>query len=177
METGLLILRIVLGGTMAAHGAQKMFGWFEGPGLQGVSGWLASMGLRPAKAQATTVGLAELGGGILLLLGLLTPLAAAAVAGVMFVAIATVHWSNGFFNTEGGFEFNLLITASALALAFTGPGRISLDRALGWDLAGNGWGVGALLLSLLGAGFVLALREPQFEQAEEQSSEDHAEAA
>ena len=83
---------------------------------------------------AAVNGLAEFGGGALLALGLLTPLGAAAVAGVMLVAIATVHWKNGFFNSNGGYEFNLLIVATAIALAFTGPGTISIDDLAGWTL-------------------------------------------
>jgi putative oxidoreductase len=106
MEAGLLLIRVVLGGIMAAHGSQKLFGWFGGPGLAGTEGWLESMGFKPARLHAVVVGLAEFGGGALLALGLLTPLGAAAIAGVMFVAIATVHWSNGFFNGSGGYEFN-----------------------------------------------------------------------
>lgn len=95
MEAGLLLIRVMLGGIMAAHGAQKLFGWFGGHGIPGTAGWLESMGLRPARLYAAVNGLAEFGGGALLVLGLLTPLGAAAVAGVMFVAITTVHWKNG----------------------------------------------------------------------------------
>ena len=91
MEAGFLLVRVVLGAIMAAHGAQKLFGWFGGPGLAGTGGWLGSMGFKPARLLAVVVGLAEFGGGALLALGLLTPLGAAAVAGVMFVAIPTVH--------------------------------------------------------------------------------------
>ena len=123
METGLLLIRVVLGGIMMAHGAQKLVGWFGGPGLAGTGGWLEAMGLRPGRMWAALNGLAEFGGGALLVLGLITPLGSAAVAGVMLVAIATVHWRNGFFNTNGGYEFNLLIVATALALAFTGRAR------------------------------------------------------
>jgi putative oxidoreductase len=169
MEAGLLLIRVVLGGTMAAHGAQKLFGWFSGHGLAGTGGWLESMGLKPARAYAAINGLAEFGGGVLLAIGLLTPLGAAAVAGVMFVAIATVHWSNGFFNSSGGYEFNLLIAASAIALAFTGPGEMSLDDVAGWTLAGLAWGFAALGISAAAAALVLALRKPQPSQAQEES--------
>ena len=93
------------------------------------------MGLRPGRRAALN-GLAEFAGGALLVLGLITPLGSAAVAGVMLVAIATVHWRNGFFNSNGGYEFNLLIVAAAIALAFTGPGTISIDDLAGWTLAG-----------------------------------------
>jgi putative oxidoreductase len=153
-------LRVVLGGLMAAHGAQKLFGWFGGPGLAGTESWLESIGLRPARVYAAVTGLAEFGGGALLILGLFTPVGAAAVVGVMFVAIATVHWRNGFFNPAGGYEFNLLIIAAALALAITGPGTISIDHLAGWTLAGPGWGLAALGASAVAAGSVLALRRP-----------------
>jgi putative oxidoreductase len=172
MEAGLLLIRVVLGAIMAAHGAQKLFGWFGGPGLAGTGGWLESMGLRPARLYAAVVGLAEFGGGALLALGLLTPLGAAAVAGVMLVAIAIVHWSNGFFNTSGGYEFNLLIAAVAIALAITGPGEISIDYLGGWTLAGPAWGLAALGISAAAAASVLAMRKPV--QAQEESHDSSA---
>ena len=156
METGLLLIRIVLGVVFAAHGAQKLFGWFGGFGIAGTGGWLASMGFRPARLHATVSGLSEFGGGLLLAFGLLTPLGAAAVAGVMIVAIATVHTPNGFFNSSGGYEFNLTLAVTALALAFTGPGRYSLDRALDLSVAGTEWGLAAIAASVVTAGSVLA---------------------
>jgi putative oxidoreductase len=172
METGLLIIRVVLGVVFVAHGTQKLFGWFGGFGIAGTGGWLASMGFRPARLHATVSGLSELGGGLLLAFGLLTPLGAAAVAGVMIVAIATVHLPNGFFNTPGGYEFNLTLAATALALAFTGPGRYSLDSAFQWSLAGTEWGLAAIAASVVTAGTVLVARTPvpaQFEAAQEES--------
>jgi putative oxidoreductase len=118
---------------------------------------------------AAITGLAEFGGGTLLILGLLMPLGAAAVVGVMFVAIAIVHWRNGFFNSTGGYEFNLLIIAVALALASTGPGTISIDHLAGWTLAGPGWGLAALGISAVAAGSVLAMRRPEPERAQEET--------
>jgi putative oxidoreductase len=175
MEAGLLLIRVVLGTIMVAHGAQKLFGWFGGHGLSGTGSGLESIGLRPGRVYAAVNGLAEFGGGALLVLGLLTPLGAAAVAGVMFVAIAIVHWRNGFFNMGGGYEFNLLIVATAIALAITGPGEISIDHLLGWTLAGPAWGLGALGISAVAAGSVLALRKPRPEQErDEKSDEVHA---
>jgi putative oxidoreductase len=172
METGFLLIRVVLGAIMAAHGAQKLFGWFGGPGLAGTEGWLESMGFKPARLHAVVVGLAEFGGGALLALGLLTPLGAAAVAGVMFVAIATVHWSNGFFNGSGGYEFNLLVAATAIALAITGPGEISIDRLAGWALSGPEWGLAALGVSAVIAGWVLVRRKRLSTLAQEASDEE-----
>lgn len=172
MEGGLLLIRVVLGGIMVAHGAQKLFGWFGGHGLSGTGSGLESMGLKPGRVYAAVNGLAEFGGGTLLVLGLLTPLGAAAVAGVMFVAIATVHWRNGFFNTRGGYEFNLLIVATAIAMAITGPGEISIDHLAGWTLSGPEWGLAALVISAAAAGSVLALRKPQPEQERDENSRD-----
>ena len=158
MEIGLLLVRLVVGGTLAAHGAQKLFGWFGGYGIAGTGGWLESLGFRPGKLQATVSGLSEFGGGLLLAAGLLTPLGGAAIAGVMIVAIASVHLDKGFFNGTGGYEFNLVLAVTALALAFTGPGRFSLDRALGLDLNGPVYGIAATVAAVLIGGFVLATR-------------------
>ena len=154
MSYGILFLRVVLGLIMAGHGAQKLFGWWGGPGLQGVNGWLTSMRFRGGWLPVLMLVTGEFAGGLLLVFGLGTPFAAAAVVGVMVVAIATTHWRNGFWNGAGGYEFNLLILTAAAALAATGPGRFSLDRAFGWadDLSGLWWGVGAL-----GAGALSAL--------------------
>ena len=176
METGLLLIRIVLGVVFAAHGAQKLFGWFGGFGIAGTGGWLASMGFRPARLHATVSGLSEFGGGLLLAFGLLTPLGAAAVAGVMIVAIATVHVPNGFFNSSGGYEFNLTLAVTALALAFTGPGRYSLDRALDLSLAGTDWGLAAIAASVVTAGSVLATRTKPA-TAEVEDAQEEAQAA
>lgn len=177
MEVGLLLIRVVFGAIMGVHGAQKLFGWFGGHGLAGTGGWLELMGLMPARLYAAVVGLAEFGGGALLVLGLLTPLGAAAVAGVMFAAIATVHWRNGFFNASGGYEFNLLIAVTAIALAITGPGEISFDHLAGWTLAGPEWGLAALAISAAAAASVLAMRKPQPEHAQEEKSGEEVSAA
>jgi putative oxidoreductase len=151
MSYGLLLIRIVLGGTMAAHGAQKLFGWFGGPGRAGTAGFFAGLELQPAGALALVAGLAEFCGGILLALGPATPFAALAIAAVMVTAVSTVHWKNGFFAGSGGYEFNLLIYAVAVGLAATGSGRFSLDAAGGWagNLSGLWWGVGVLGVSVL----------------------------
>lgn len=151
MELGLLIIRAVIGLTLAAHGAQKLFGWFGGPGLAGTGGFFESLGFRPGKLFATVSGLGEAGGGLALALGLLTPFAAAVIIGSMLVAIASVHLDKGFFVTGGGYEYNLILLAAAAALAFTGPGHLSLDAVAGLSLAGVKWGLIALGLGVLGA--------------------------
>src|SRR3979411_353419 len=122
---GLLILRLVIGLTLAAHGAQKLFGWFGGGGIAGTAPFLEQLGFRPARLHAALAGIAETAGGLLLAAGLLTPLAAAALIGVMVGAAWSVHWQKGFFLQGGGFEYTLVLAAGALAIAFTGPGAIS----------------------------------------------------
>jgi putative oxidoreductase len=158
VSLGILILRVVVGLTMAAHGAQKMFGWFQGPGLAGMSGMVQKMGFRSAKLLAALIAAAELGGGLLMTAGFLTPLGVAAVVGVMVGAIATVHWTNGFFVTKGGYEFNLLLIAASAAIVFAGPGRYSIDWLLGWPLFGAQWAFLSLAFGALVAGAVLASR-------------------
>lgn len=160
MDLGLLLLRLVVGAVMAAHGAQKLFGWFGGFGIEGTGGWLESMGFRPGALHARVVGLSEFVGGLLLVLGFFTPFAAAAVVGVMVAAIATMHWEKGFFNTSGGYEFNLTLIAASVALAMTGAGAYSLDNAFGLGFGGAAWGLAALALGGLGAALTLAMRKP-----------------
>jgi putative oxidoreductase len=143
---GLLLLRVVAGLTIAAHGTQKLFGWFGGGGLKGTAESFAGLGFRPAPLMALFAGVAETSG-VLFAFGFLTPLAALAMAVVMLNAIESVHWKNGFFAGKGGYEFNLLLLTAAVAVAATGPGRFSLDHAFGWDdnLSGLWWGVGVLV--------------------------------
>ena len=128
---GLLILRLVVGLVVAAHGAQKLFGWWGGPGMAGWTGAMTRMRMRPAVAWAWLSALAELGGGLLLALGFLSPLGSMAIAGSMLVAMALVHLPKGFWVTKGGYEFNLSLLAAVIALALTGPGALSLDAWFG----------------------------------------------
>lgn len=129
-DIALLLLRVVVGVVFIAHGAQKLFGAFDGPGIDAVAGSMAGLGMEPGMLFAVLAGVTEFGGGLLLLAGLLTPLAGVAVSGVMVVAIATVTGQNGFI-AMGGYEYNLVLIAAALALAIAGPGRFSLDHQLG----------------------------------------------
>jgi putative oxidoreductase len=150
MSFGLLLLRLVVGATMFSHGAQKLFGWFGGGGPQGTAGFMGQIGFRAPMLMALLAGLGETGG-IAFAAGFVTPLAALGIAVVMINAIALVHWSNGFFNGNGGIEFPLTLLTVAVAVAATGPGRYSVDHALGWDdnLSGAWWGVGVLGAALL----------------------------
>ena len=160
MDIGLLVLRLAVGLTMAAHGGQKLFGWFGGYGLAGTGGFMESLGFRPGKVHAGLAGVLELGGGLLIALGLLTPVGAAMLITVMVVAIATVHLPKGFFVSDGGFEYNLMIIASVAALAFTGAGAYSLDAVNGLELAGLVSGVAAVVAGLVLGGGALAARRP-----------------
>jgi putative oxidoreductase len=150
MKLGLTVLRVTVGATFFAHGAQKLFGWFGGYGLKATGDAFDSMGLKPGKRTALVAGASEAGGGALLAAGFLTPLGAAATIGVMSQAIRTVHWAKGFFVTEGGYEYNLALIASVTALADLGPGPLSLDRALGTERSGPLWALAALGAGLAG---------------------------
>ena len=130
-DLGLLILRLTLGTVFLAHGAQKAFGAFGGPGFTGATGFIGSLGFRPARFWATLAVGGELAAGLLFWLGLLTPLAGLLVLATMAVAIAKVHGPKGFFVQDGGFEYNLVLIITALAVTAIGPGAFSLDHVLG----------------------------------------------
>jgi putative oxidoreductase len=147
---GLLVLRLVLGLTFMGHGGQKLFGWFSGPGLSGTISMMQRLGARPARLWALAAALAEFGGGLLLALGLFSPLGSLGVIAAMLVAIIQVHWSKGFWNTKGGIEFPLINMAVALALALTGSGSYSLDAVLGTSFPEPATLLVGLALVLLG---------------------------
>jgi putative oxidoreductase len=150
VEIALLGLRLVVGLGFAAHGAQKLFGVFGGHGIEGTAGFFEQIGLRPGKLHAWAAGTAEFLGGLLIAVGLVTPFAAAALIAVMTAAVLTVHLRNGFFVSNNGYEYNLVLVAAVFALAGIGAGDWSLDNALGIDLAGTGWALGALGAGVLG---------------------------
>jgi putative oxidoreductase len=160
MNEGLLIVRVVVGLLMAAHGAQKAFGWFHGYGLRGTGGYMESLGFRPGRVFAAAAAYSELAGGLLLALGLLGPTGPALILSVMIVAAVTVHW-HGVFAQSNGVEVPLLYAAIAVGLAFTGPGRYSVDALLGLDvLTAPLIAIGALVAGIAGALGNLALRRP-----------------
>jgi putative oxidoreductase len=136
MGPGLLLLRLVVGGIFIGHGTQKLFGWFGGAGPEGTAGMVEGLGYRSARTMALLAGAAEAVGGLLLVLGLLTPFGCVAVIAMMTNAILAVHVRKGFWNTAGGVEFPLTLLAAAACLGFTGPGKISLDRAIGLIVKG-----------------------------------------
>jgi len=152
---------LVIGLTMAAHGAQKLFGWWGGPGMNGWTGAMNRMRIRPAVPWAWMSALAELLGGIGLAVGLLTPLPSLAIAGSMLVAIALVHWPKGFWVTKGGYEFNLSILAAIAAIALAGPGAYSLDSAFGIHAPEPVTLIVGTILVVAGVGVALGTRGPQ----------------
>ena len=131
MDAGLAIARIVLGALMAAHGAQKLFGWFGGHGLTAVAGMFESLGFRPGRPFAAAAAGSEIASGLLVAAGLLGPIGPALMLSVMIVAAVSVHWHNGVFAMTNGIEVPLLYGTGALALALTGLGAYSLDTVLG----------------------------------------------
>jgi putative oxidoreductase len=137
MNAAMLILRVTVGGLLAGHGAQKLFGWFGGPGPEGTARWLESVGLKPGERWAPIAGLSELGGGLLTALGLLHPLGPVAVLAVMSMAALTAHRGKPIWVTSGGAELPLTNIAAALMIAFAGPGRYSIDAMTGLRLPGS----------------------------------------
>jgi putative oxidoreductase len=156
MELGLLVLRLVVGLLFLGHGTQKLFGWYGGHGLAGTGQFFESMGFPSGKRQAFLAGFFEAGGGLLIALGLVTPVAAAALIAVMTVAIIRVHFAKGLWATEGGYEYNAVLIAAVFALSAVGAGEWSLDNALGISMHGAGWALGALGAGILGGLLPLA---------------------
>ncbi|MFL5822385.1 MAG: DoxX family protein [Solirubrobacteraceae bacterium] len=161
MKLGLMALRGVIGALFVGHGTQKLFGWFGGHGLEGTGKFFESIGLRPGKRHATAAGAAEAGGGALLALGLFTPAAAAALIGTMFTAIQKVHFKNGPWATDSGYEYNLALIAALIALADLGPGDLSLDRALGTEIKGPAVALAALAGGVAGAALMTRTAEEE----------------
>jgi putative oxidoreductase len=160
MQLGRVFLRVTVGSIFFEHGTQKLFGWFGGHGPDGTGQFFESIGLRPGRRNAIAAGAAEAGGGLMLGLGLATPLAAASLASVMLTALRTAVWREGFKTGEGGYEVLLLV--SALALAESGPGPWSLDALLGSERRGVGWAAAALAAAATGSmlGVALGKRQP-----------------
>jgi putative oxidoreductase len=159
MDQGLALARVVLGLLMAAHGSQKLFGWFGGYGLTAVSGFFEGLGFRPGRVFATAASVSEVASGLLVALGFLGPIGPALMLSVMIVAAVSVHWHNGLFAADNGIEVPLLYATGAVALALTGLGRYSFDALFGltplWTPAVT-WGV--LAVGAIGAAANLALR-------------------
>jgi putative oxidoreductase len=159
MSIGRLLLRLTIGGTFFVHGTQKLFGWFGGSGPEGTGQFFESLGLRPGKANAVAAGATETGGGILIALGLATPLAATGLTSVMITALRTVVWKEGIKPATG--EHEVLLAAAALALTETGPGEPSLDAALGVERSGPGWTIAALSAGAVGSAMAISMGRRQ----------------
>lgn len=157
IDAGLLLLRVVVGLLLAGHGAQKLFGWFGGPGLDGFTGWIGSMGLRPPRLWAVLGGLAEFAGGLLLALGLFTPLGSLGILASMLMAIIQVHWPK-IWVSEGGLEYPLVNATVAVVLGLVGPGAYSLDAVLGTALPQPVTFWAGLVIVILGIIVALATR-------------------
>jgi putative oxidoreductase len=176
MDVGLLVLRLVVGAVFIGHGTQKLFGWFGGYGIAGTGGFLESLGYRPGKHFAALGGLAEAGGGLLLMLGLFTPLAAAAIIAMMINAIFAVHFENGAWAQNNGFEYPLVLAVAAAAIALGDGGTASLDSALGLDLGGV-WAVIGIAFGVVAGAVTAATRRVEGEPEAAAAEETHSRAA
>ena len=153
MGLGLFIIRVVFGLLMIGHGTQKLFGWFGGPGLHNASGFVGSRGFSPAKFWTATGSLSETVGGLLFLLGFLSPLGSIAIAAAMLTAIVAFHWPK-FWATEGGYEHPLVMLTAAVAVGITGPGAYSLDAAWGTAVPQS---VTTVVAALAALGFLVSV--------------------
>ena len=155
---GLLLLRLVVGGLLAGHGAQKLFGAFDGPGFTGTAGFMEKLGLRPGHVWASMATAGEFGGGLLTLLGFASPFGPILGTSAMLMAWLKAHWGKPIWATAGGAELPLVNIAAASALVLTGPGSISLDRLFGVRIPG--WLVALFTLGALGTVAYGAMAEP-----------------
>jgi putative oxidoreductase len=185
MTLGRLLTRLTLGGLFVGHGTQKLFGWFGGGGMDETAQQFDSLGLRPGRRHALAAGVAEAGGGVLLAAGLATPLAAAALSGVMLTAIQKVHWKNGPWVTNGGFEYNAVLITALFGIVESGPGPWSLDAELGIEKRGTAWALAALATGAAGAALAIrastamdtsAADEPTRGEADLQTHQEQAQA-
>jgi putative oxidoreductase len=167
VKAGRLIARAVIGGLFIGHGTQKLFGWFDGPGPEKTAKTMEKLGLEPAERHAQAAALSETLGGVLLVAGAATPLAAASLIGTMITAIRLVHGPKGLWNTSGGYEFNLALIAALMALVDSGPGEPSVDDALGIKDYGPRWALASLAAGFAGSTAVVEAGRAQAEQQHE----------
>ncbi len=159
-DIGILLVRLAIGLTFAAHGAQKVLGWWGGPGFVGWTGVIVKMGLRPAPLWAAISGGVELFAGLLLALGLLTPIASALLVAQSIYIIVRAHLPRGFWNRAGGIEFPLQLLAGSLLVVASGPGTLAVDSALSIEFAPL-WRAGFLAAAVTGALIAMVVARPQ----------------
>jgi putative oxidoreductase len=169
MKYARLLARLFIGGLFIGHGTQKLFGWFGGPGIEGTTGMMDSLGIAPARTNAYAAALSESLGGVGVALGAGTPAAAAALIGTMTTAVRSVHLKNGFWSTNGGYEFNLTLVAALLLLVDGGPGPISVDAALGIEETGAGVALAALAAGVIGSTVTYSAAKAAGEKAADQA--------
>jgi putative oxidoreductase len=159
-DFGILIVRLAVGLTFGAHGAQKVLGWWAGPGFAGWTGAIRRMGLRPAPLWAAISAGVELLGGLLLAIGFLTPIAAAVVVAQAVYIVVRAHLPRGFWNKNGGIEFPLQLLAGSLLIAASGPGAIAIDPVIGLEFA-VWWRAAILVVALVGSLGAMVIARPQ----------------
>jgi putative oxidoreductase len=164
---------MTIGLLFVGHGTQKLFGWFGGEGPEGTGQFFEQVGLRPGRRYALSAGAAEAGGGLLFAMGAATPLAAAAISGSMITAIKTVHWEKGIWSSGGGYEYNLVLLAAVFGLTENGPGKWSIDGALGKSRWGTFWALTALVAGAAGSAATLAAAEHEGEKGAERPEAHH----
>ena len=157
MNFGRLAARVVIGGLFVGHGTQKLFGWFNGPGLDGTEQMMGALQMHPTRVNALAAGVTETAGGALLIAGAATPLAAATLIGTMVTAIGKVHADKGVWVTNGGWEYNAVLIASLLALTDAGPGNLSIDAALDSEHTGSKWALAALAVGAVASAAAVIL--------------------
>jgi putative oxidoreductase len=165
MKFARLLARLFIGGMFIGHGTQKLFGWFDGPGIEGTTGMMGKLGLAPARTNAYAASLSETLGGVGIALGAFTPAAAASLIGTMVTAIRTVHLQNGFWSTGGGYEYNLTIIAALLLIVDGGPGALSFDGLFGTEETGTGVALAALAAGAIGSTVTLAAAKSAAQKA------------
>ncbi|HLZ61095.1 MAG TPA: DoxX family protein [Ktedonosporobacter sp.] len=165
LSLGLLLLRVVVGLIVAAHGSQKLLGWFGGHGFAGTTGWLQSQGFKPAWFWSLLGGVGEFGGGLLLALGFLTPLGVIGVSASMLMAVVRFHGPKGFWGQKGGYEYPLTLGLMSLVLGLTGPGSYSIDAAIGFALPGVLFLLGLVLAIIVDAIGIVTSRQPAAQQS------------
>jgi putative oxidoreductase len=174
MSVGTLAVRAVVGGLFIGHGTQKLKGWFGGPGLEGTDQMMRALDMYPPRRNALAVSVAESVGGALLVAGLATPFAAAALVGSMVTAVRKVHWKNGPWNSNRGWELNAVMIAALAALVEAGPGKLSLDAALRMVRSGPGWALATLAMGAAGSTLAVELGKRAADEAKADKEADAA---